>query len=41
MTIPENIVRKLNELQVEEVAEALGITVTKHKARCFMHDDPK
>ena len=41
MTIPEDIVRKLNELLIEEVAGALGITVTKHKARCFMHDDHK
>lgn len=39
MTIPDDIVRKLNGLLIEDVAGALGITVTKHKARCFMHDD--
>ena len=39
MTIPEDVVRKLNELPIEEVASVLGITVAKHKARCFMHDD--
>ena len=39
MIIPENIVQKLSELPVEEVAERLGISVNKHKAKCFMHDD--
>lgn len=39
MTIPEDVVRKLNELPIEVVASVLGITVARHKARCFMHDD--
>ncbi len=39
MIIPENIVRRLSELPVEEVAERLGISVKRHMAQCFMHDD--
>lgn len=39
MTIPEDIVAKLNELPIEQVAQELGITVKVHKALCFMHDD--
>lgn len=39
MFIPEDIVNKLTELPVEEVAGKLGIMVKSHKAHCFMHDD--
>lgn len=39
MFIPEDIVNRLAELPIEEVAEKLGITVKSHKAHCFMHDD--
>lgn len=39
MKIPEEIVRKLSELPIENVAERLGISVMRHKAKCFMHDD--
>ena len=39
MTIPREIVDRLNELPIEDVANKLGLEVKKHKARCFMHDD--
>lgn len=39
MTIPQNVIDRLKELPVEEVAERLGIDVNRHKAHCFMHDD--
>ena len=39
MTIPENIVTKLNELPIEQVAQELGISLKAHKALCFMHND--
>lgn len=39
MTIPEDIVNRLNELPIEEVAGRLGITIKNHKSLCFMHDD--
>ena len=39
MTIPKEIVDRLNELPVEDVANKLGVEVRKHKARCFMHED--
>lgn len=39
MTISEDIVKKLNDLPIEEVAERLGITIKNHKSLCFMHDD--
>lgn len=39
MRIPEDIVTRLNELSIESVAEKLGMTVKRHKALCFMHDD--
>ena len=39
MTIPQNIIVRLQELNVESVAEKLGIDVKRHKAICFMHDD--
>lgn len=39
MRIPEDIVQKLNDLAIEEVASRLGISVSRHKAICFMHDD--
>lgn len=37
--IDDNIKQRLLALPVEEVAEALGIRVTRHHALCFMHDD--
>lgn len=39
MTIPNAIVKQLNNLPIEEVAERLGITINRHSALCFMHDD--
>lgn len=39
MIIPEDIVCKLVELPVEEVAERLGISIENHKSLCFMHND--
>ncbi|MDD6472698.1 MAG: CHC2 zinc finger domain-containing protein [Bacteroidales bacterium] len=39
MFIPQEIVDRLNELPVEDVANKLGLEVIKHKARCFMHED--
>jgi len=39
IAIPDDIVRKIDALSIEEVAESLGIVVTRHKALCFMHDD--
>ena len=37
--IDEETKKKLLDLPVEEVAEALGIKVKRHQALCFMHDD--
>lgn len=37
--IPVHIVHQLSELNVEEVARALGIMVSRHQAFCFMHDE--
>lgn len=39
MTIPPDVIVRLKELYIEDVASALGIEVRKHKALCFMHDD--
>ena len=39
MIIPQNIIVRLNELPIEEVANRLGIEVRRHKALCFKHDD--
>lgn len=39
MIIPNDIVERLKRLDCEDVAKKLGITVSRHKARCFMHDD--
>lgn len=35
MNIPQNIISRLNELPIEEVADRLGIEVRRHKALCF------
>ena len=32
-------IMKLNELPIEQVAEALGLSVTRHRALCPFHDD--
>lgn len=37
--IPSEIVEKLHAIDIEDVAQRLGIKVSKHKAKCFMHDD--
>ena len=37
--IPEHIVNRLNAINVEAVAEALGVEVRKHQALCFIHPD--
>ena len=39
MKIPQDIIDRLKELNIEEVADKLGIVVKRHKAVCFMHDD--
>lgn len=39
MNIPQNIIVRLNELPIEEVADKLGLEVRRHKALCFMHND--
>lgn len=39
MNIPPNIIVRLNELPIEEVAEKLGLEVRRHKALCFAHND--
>lgn len=40
MYIPKEIVARLNELPIEDVANKLGLEVRKnHTARCFMHED--
>ena len=39
MTIPQEVINKLQELDIEEVALKLGMDVRKHKALCFKHDD--
>lgn len=39
MKIPDDVVRQLNELPIEEVAERLGIAINRHSAICFMHND--
>lgn len=33
------VIARLNELNIESVATALGISVVRHKAKCFMHHD--
>lgn len=37
--IPPYIVEKLDALSVYDVAEKLGLTVSRNKALCFMHQD--
>lgn len=37
--LPQGILQRIAQLHVEEVARALGLSVTKHETRCFMHDD--
>jgi len=37
--IPPYIVEKLDALSVYDVAEKLGVTVSRNKALCFMHQD--
>ena len=37
--IPPYIVKKLDALSVYDVAEKLGLTVSRDKALCFMHQD--
>ena len=32
-------IQKLNELPIEQVAQALGLSVNRHKALCPFHDD--
>ena len=39
MIIPQDIIDRLKELKIEEVADKLGIVIKRHKAICFMHDD--
>lgn len=39
MVIPDVIVKRLNELPIEEVAGRLGISINRHSALCFLHND--
>lgn len=39
MTIPQDIIDRLNGLDIEDVASKLGLEVKRHKALCFMHND--
>ena len=39
MTIPQDIIERLKELRIEEVADKLGIVVKRHRAICFMQGD--
>lgn len=39
MTIPQNVISRLNELPIEEVACKLGLEVKRHKTLCFKHND--
>ena len=39
MNIPAEILDRLKQLPVEQVAEALGIHVRRHSALCFIHED--
>ena len=39
MTIPYVVVKQLNNLSIEKVAERLGIHINRHNALCFMHND--
>lgn len=39
MYIPQNIIQRLDALDVYEVANRLGIQISKNMATCFMHKD--
>lgn len=39
MLISQDVIDRLQELDIEEVAMKLGIDVKNHKALCFMHND--
>ncbi len=39
MMIPQDVIDRLQELNIEKVATKLGMDVKKHKALCFMHND--
>ena len=39
MLIPQDVIDRLQELNIEKVATKLGMDVKRHKALCFMHND--
>jgi DNA primase catalytic core len=39
MLIPQDVIDRLQELNIETVATKLGMDVKRHKALCFMHND--
>ena len=39
--IPQNIIDRLNELPIEQVAEEVGLTVSHHKSLCPFHPDSR
>lgn len=39
MIITEDTKQRLKELPIEDVAEKLGLSVSRHQCLCFMHDD--
>ena len=39
MFIPDSVISQIKTLSCEEVAKELGLNVSHHKSKCFMHDD--
>lgn len=39
MFVPRDVISRLQQLNCEDVANDLGLSVNKHKAKCFMHND--
>ena len=39
--IPQNIIERLKDLPIEQVAEEVGLTVSHHKSLCPFHADSR
>lgn len=39
--LPPEIFQKINQLNIETVAQSLGLSVIRHETKCFMHDDKR
>lgn len=37
--LPPEILQRVRQINVEDAARMLGLSVSKHETRCFMHDD--